>query len=57
MSQAKFQSQMRLSRQEIADSPTFTEGSFKMFKKLTILAVQHQTGTKQLSRNVGINIT
>lgn len=48
---------MRLSRQEIADSPTFTEGSFKMFKKLTILAVQHQTGTKQLSRNVGINIT
>lgn len=48
---------MRLSRQEIADSPTFTEGSLKMFKKLTILAVQHQTGTKQLSRNVGINIT
>lgn len=38
-------------------SPSFTEERFEVSKKLTVLTAQHQNGTKQLSKNVGINIS
>lgn len=58
VSQAKSQSQVRLHRQgSMQTVPASLKKDLKGLRNLTVLAAQHQNGTKQLNRNVGINIT